>query len=76
MSNQRKLILCMLILPTSLTPATQETLKETPQNFDEIIYNWSRTFAEVFQIANQKHYKVSNAEQCMIKSIDTFLKLH
>lgn len=43
------------------------------KNFDEIVYNWSRTFAEVFQLANQKHYKVSNAEQCMIKCIDTFL---
>ncbi len=47
--------------------------KDQPQNFDEIVYNWSRTFAEVFQLTNQKHYKVCNAEQCMIKSIDTFL---
>ena len=50
-----------------------EEQKDKPQNFDEIVYNWSRTFAEVFQLTNQKHYKVSNAEQCMIKSIDTFL---
>jgi carboxyl-terminal processing protease len=48
--------------------------KEEPaQNFDETIYNWARTFAEVFQLTNQKHYKVSNLEQCMIKSIDSFL---
>lgn len=48
--------------------------KEEPvQNFDELIYNWSRTFAEVFQLTNQKHYKVSNVEQCMTKSIDAFL---
>lgn len=47
--------------------------KKEDKTFDEIMYNWSRTFAEVFQLANQKHYKVNNAEQCMIKSIDTFL---
>ena len=47
--------------------------EEKNQNLDEIIYTWARTFAEVFQLTNQKHYKVCNPDQCMIKSIDTFL---
>ena len=47
--------------------------KEQPTNFDEVIYDWSRTFAEVVQTTNQKHYKVTNPENCMIKAIDGFL---
>lgn len=65
----------LLILSLCVISATAEDNKkdEPVKNFDEIVYNWSRTFAEVFQLAHQKHYKVSNAEQCMIKCIDTFL---
>lgn len=70
-----------LLIRISLAPlflfscllATEPANKSTPSNFDEIIYKWSRTFAEVFQLANQKHYKVTDAEQCMIKSLDSFL---
>lgn len=41
--------------------------------FDEVIYNWTRTFAEVIQTAKQKHFNIQDPEQCMIKSIDSFL---
>jgi carboxyl-terminal processing protease len=61
----------LVVLAFTFTCAEEK--KEQPQNFDEIVYNWCRTFAEVLQLTNQKHYKVTNAEQCMIKSIDTFL---
>lgn len=71
MKKTLKLVLLSLFIP--LSSATEDIKDETNKNFDEVVYNWSRTFAEVFQLANQKHYKVSNAEQCMIKSIDTFL---
>ncbi len=42
-------------------------------DFDKLAYNWSRTFAEVMQLANKKHYKISQLEQAMIKAIDAFL---
>lgn len=67
-----KSILVSLIITISAMGQEQKKI-ENQKSFDEVVYNWSRTFAEVFQLANQKHYKVSNAEQCMIKSIDTFL---
>jgi len=60
-------------------PALLSTEKEVEDDkgpkapFDETIYNWSRTFAEVLQITNQKHYHVDDAEKCMIKAIDSFL---
>src|SRR6516165_8977141 len=63
----------LVILSFICIYAEEKKEKEQPQNFDEIVYNWCRTFAEVLQLTNQKHYKISNAEQCMIKSIDTFL---
>lgn len=46
---------------------------DNPSQFDELAYNWSRTLAEVMQLANKKHFKISNFEQSMIKAIDAFL---
>jgi len=58
----------------SLNPKQEEkeTNKKTT-NFDEAIYNWTRTFAEVIQLAKEKHYKIADPEECMIKAIDAFL---
>ena len=47
--------------------------EETPPSFDQLAYNWSRTFAEVMQLANKKHFKIANLEQSMVKAIDSFL---
>jgi carboxyl-terminal processing protease len=51
----------------------EEKKAEGPVNFEESIYNWSRTMAEIFNLANQKHYNVANPEKCMISSIDSFI---
>lgn len=70
----KKIITLLIVCSSFIFSAQAENTKDEPnKSFDEVVYNWSRTFAEVFQLANQKHYKVSNAEQCMIKSIDAFL---
>jgi carboxyl-terminal processing protease len=61
------------LLGISALSLNAEPPKETAANFDEVTYNWSRTFAEVVQATQQKHYKVQDAEQCMIKAIDGFL---
>ena len=53
---------------------TTPTVPTVPkQNFDESVYNWSRTFAEVLQLTQQKHYKPDNVEESMMKSIEAFL---
>lgn len=54
-------------------PSPTATASKPEQNFDEATYNWSRTFAEVLQLTNQKHYKPDNVEDSMMKSIDAFL---
>ena len=42
-------------------------------DFDKLAFSWSRTFAEVMQLAKKKHYKISNFEESMVKAIDAFL---
>lgn len=49
----------------------QEAAK--PTDFSEVAYNWTRTFAEVLQKADEKHYKIAAPEDCFIKAIDGFL---
>lgn len=57
------------------TAAKKDVVPPVPDQlpFEQVMYNWSRTFAEVLQLTNKKHYKASNAEQAMIKAIDAFL---
>ena len=45
----------------------------TNQVFDQVVFDWSRTFAEVMHIVNEKHFKVSNPQDGMIKAIDAFV---
>ncbi len=49
--------------------------QQQQSDFDNIAFNWSRTLAEVMQLANKKHYMISKdiLEQSMIRAIDAFL---
>lgn len=47
--------------------------KKKPSSIDEWMFSGSRMFAEVMQNVNQKHYKVSNIDEAMIKALDTLL---
>jgi len=45
-----------------------------PKDFDEIAYNWTRTFAESLQCIKRKHYDpTTNLEEGMQKAIDAVL---
>lgn len=50
-------------------PATPE--KELP--FDAIVFDWSRTWAEVLQQVKERHYKIQNPQKGMVKGINEFL---
>lgn len=52
-------------------PKQDEPIKEI--NFDQVIFDWSRTFAQVLQTTNQKHYQVCDLEKCMAEAINGFL---
>lgn len=72
MKKRILLIALCLITVVSLSDEKKKTDK-VPQDYDEVVYNWTRTFAEVLNIAGQKHYKIANAEECMVKAINSFL---
>ena len=61
-------ICCCLTKSIQQPPATPKQ-----DEFDKVIFDWTRTFAEVLQITKQKHYHVTNLEDCMMKAIDSFL---
>ncbi len=63
------IILCSFIILGD----KQDQNNKTPQNFDEIVFNWSRTFAQVMDIVNKKHFKITNPQDGMIKAIDAFV---
>jgi len=60
-----------LLMPVRADEKTSTTEPEAP--LEELLFTWSRTFAEVMHLINQKHYKVSHFDQCMIKAMDNFL---
>lgn len=45
----------------------------TDDTFDEAIFNWSQTFAQVINIANTKHYAITDPQENMIKALDGFV---
>lgn len=55
------------------TPDPKKNAAVTEKEFDEILFSWTRTWAEVMQLVKQKHYKVVAPENCMSRALDTFL---
>lgn len=43
------------------------------ENFEETIFNWSRTFAQAMDIAHKKHYAITDPKENMISAIDGFI---
>ncbi len=75
-----KKVVSIILLTASLhaetaTPAIASVVpaQSYEEAFDQLAYNWSRTFAEVIQLAKKKHYQIADLEQSMIKAIDAFL---
>ena len=62
-----------LISPIQDTKVTVESAAVTDETFDEIIFNWSRTFAQAMDIAHKKHYAITDPKENMIKAIDGFI---
>lgn len=47
---------------------------DTPSSlYDQTIFEWSRTWAEVMQLVRDKHYKIANPAKSIAKGIDAFL---
>ena len=67
------IIVCVIILHLLSRPIQTENKKEETPTFERIIFDWSRTFAQVMETAQQKHFKITNPQDGMIKAIDAFV---
>ena len=71
--------LTAFIIVTCLSTSTTEKVSSEKNNennelsFDEIVFDWSRTFAQAMDIAHKKHYKIDDLKESMIKAIDGFV---
>jgi carboxyl-terminal processing protease len=54
-------------------PTEKTESKEPEQPFDEVVFDWSRTWAEVMQLVKSKHYKINTPKKGMVKAINEFL---
>jgi carboxyl-terminal processing protease len=74
--KQIKLLFIILICVFSYTRENKKNIpieNDPSTHFEEIIFNWTRTFAQTIDIAHKKHYKIDDLEESMIKAIDGFV---
>lgn len=49
------------------------TAQGSEDSFDEVIFSWSRTFAEVMNLAHKKHYAITDPVENMTNAIKGFI---
>jgi carboxyl-terminal processing protease len=64
---------CIVPVLTNTYKGPAKDPAKPKQDFETSFYNWSHTFAETINLAKQRHYRVEDLEDCMIKAIDSFL---
>lgn len=69
--NMNTLILCL----TMLSAIAQEPPKPnlTPEELDQMIFDETRSFAEIVSLATKKHYDISHFQDAMNNAKDAFL---
>ena len=70
------LLALRIVDPCSTEQSVQSSTKKSEKPalpFDEVVFDWSRTWAEVMQLVKNKHYKVNTPEKGMAKAINEFL---
>jgi len=75
MKNTFISLLCITLCITSTIAFSkiQKDPEKPKKDFETAFYNWSHTFAETINITKQRHYRIEDLEECMIKAIDSFL---
>ena len=53
---------------------TISNLQQKEQNFDATIFDGMRTFANVLQITDDRHYRIQEPENCINEAIKAFLQ--
>jgi carboxyl-terminal processing protease len=50
-----------------------KTPSEAPDEFDQILFDWTGTWAHVAQLAKEKHYHIDSIQKAMVAGIDAFI---
>ena len=58
---------------TEKTSTPETSAQVSDETFNEVIFNWSRTFAQAMDIAHKKHYAITDPVENMTKAIDGFI---
>jgi carboxyl-terminal processing protease len=65
----KKLLFLGIIICAQPTLTTDEPTKP----YEQAVYEWTRTFAQVLQLVGEKHYSAQNIDKCMTSAIGAFL---
>lgn len=59
----------------TISTEKENTKKNNPEKtFEDTVFEWSGTLAEIFRVAGEKHFCVDRADKSFIKAADAFLK--
>jgi carboxyl-terminal processing protease len=73
------IVICFLLIPlvTFTRPPLihkKQDIKTTPlADFDQVVFQWTKSFAEVIHIINKKYHEPVNPEKAMINAINAFI---
>lgn len=71
--NRQPLLLLTLLTIFYSSIHAPNNNNETYSEFDETVFDWSRTWAHVMRMVRDKHYQINNPQEGMTKAINEFL---
>lgn len=71
--NQKISALCLLLSFFFITCKDKPRKETTMQEAEQIIFDGMRTFAKVFQISTDRHYRLTDLQECINEAIKRYL---
>ena len=69
-----KILSCLLFVSSATLISKEKSRKETTvEEAEQIIFDGMRTFAKVFQISTDKHYRITDLQDCINEAIKRYL---
>lgn len=69
-----KILSCLLFVSSATLISKEKPRKETTaEEAEQIIFDGMRTFAKVFQISTDKHYRITDLQDCINEAIKRYL---
>ncbi len=73
MNFNRRYFLLLLFISISHSALHAPSNNATYSEFDETVFDWSRTWAHVMRMVRDKHYQINKPQEGMTKAINEFL---